>query len=117
VAAEGWDVETVPFRDHFDASTSEADRAVLLSEWPGVLAGWRLTETLDSRAESQSPRLPVILDLLRKLFDRLKAGGLGDGEALARVIHSPLVGLLVGLSPNKADDMILDILKGLVPAP
>jgi hypothetical protein len=90
-------METVPFRDHFDA-TSEADRAVLLSEWPGVLAGWNLTETLDSRAESLPPRLPVFTFTIA-LTDPASAErhevALGDGEILKKLFNSPLVQAII----------------------
>ena len=38
-------------------------------------------------------------------------------KALAKLVHSPLTAMLVQLSPNKVDDAVLEILKGLVPKP
>jgi hypothetical protein len=61
-----------------------------------------------------------MLDRLNEILDRLKAKGIGEGEAVKivqKLIHSPLVALLVKLSPNKADDTILELLKSFVPAP
>lgn len=62
----------------------------------------------------------MILERLQELLKRLQEGGIGQGEAgkiIQRLIHGPLVALLVKLSPNKVDDMILDTLKAIIPPP
>jgi hypothetical protein len=38
------------------------------------------------------------------------------GALLKKLIHSNAVALFVKLTPNKADDAVLDVLKGLFPA-
>lgn len=61
-----------------------------------------------------------MLSRLEELLKKLRSGGVADGEArtvIARLIHSPVTALLVQLTPNKADDAVLEILKSLVPAP
>lgn len=61
-----------------------------------------------------------MLKKLEELLAKLRAGQLGDGEIgkiLAQFVHSPAVALIVGLTPNKADDAVLEILKSIVPKP
>lgn len=60
----------------------------------------------------------MILDALNRLLERLRAGGGTSAEQLPiirKFVHSPIVALLVQLSPNKYDDMILQMLKDMLP--
>jgi hypothetical protein len=60
-----------------------------------------------------------ILERIDTLLAGLQGKGLTNGDvatALKKLIHSRAVGLLVTLSPNKADDAVLELLKGLFPA-
>lgn len=60
-----------------------------------------------------------ILDRLDSAAEHLRAKGTDGaqiGAALKRLIHSPAVALLVSLTPNKADDAALELLKSLFPA-
>lgn len=59
----------------------------------------------------------TILDRLENLLKGLNGTNEAEiGATLKRLIHSPVVALLVKLSPNKADDAALELLKGLFPA-
>ena len=62
-----------------------------------------------------SPLLSRVLDLVAKL----KAGGAEApkiAELVRTLVHGPLVALAVALTPNKADDAVLELLQGLFPA-
>ncbi len=65
---------------------------------------------------------PVTVDILDRLDDAVAkavTAGKASGDiaaALKRIIHSPAVALLVTLTPNKADDAALELLKALFPA-
>ncbi len=59
-----------------------------------------------------------VLQQIGEVIARLKSRGATDGEILAAIkafIHSPVVALLVGATPNKTDDAILEVLKTLFP--
>ena len=59
-----------------------------------------------------------MFDKILLLHEKLEALKFGDGklvEALTKLVHSPLVALAVRVSPNKADDAILEVLKTLFP--
>lgn|GEM_PF-4650191 len=60
-----------------------------------------------------------ILDRIEGLIGALGQRGVADGEiasTVKKLIHSPALALFVKLTPNKADDAVLDVLKGLFPA-
>lgn len=60
-----------------------------------------------------------IIDRIEQAVARLRERGVADGDiaaAVKRLVHSPAVTLLVALTPNKADDAALEILKALFPA-
>lgn len=61
----------------------------------------------------------MFLERLLAIVEKLRSGNLAGGELplIRRLIHSPLAELLVGISPNKADDMILELLRSLIPPP
>ncbi len=59
-----------------------------------------------------------VLNRLEEVFARAKARNVGEGEiivAVKKVIHSPLVALLVKATPNAVDDVVLETLKALFP--
>lgn len=65
------------------------------------------------------PAATGLLDRLDHVAVQLTAAGKAEGDvaaALKRLIHSPAVALLVALTPNKADDAALELLKALFPA-
>lgn len=61
------------------------------------------------------------MDLIEKLeaaVQKARASGVADSDLFGKVkklIHSPLLALLVKLSPTTADDAVLDILRSLFP--
>lgn len=60
----------------------------------------------------------VVLDRIEQAITNLKARGASELTivgAIRAVIHSPAVALLVTLTPNKADDATLELLKALFP--
>ena len=60
-----------------------------------------------------------MFDLNESTVSKLRAKGTNEldlAAAIRKVIHSPLTALLVALTPTKADDTALEILKGLFPA-
>lgn len=60
-----------------------------------------------------------MLDRIEDAIAKLRAKRVAEGDiasALGKIIHSPAVALLVSITPNKVDDAVLEILKGLVPA-
>ena len=59
-----------------------------------------------------------MLEKIEAAIERLKAKGATEAEigaVLRKLIHGPLVALLVSLTPNKADDAALELLKALFP--
>lgn len=61
----------------------------------------------------------TLLVKLETALASLKAKGVSEadvGVVLRRLINSPLVALLVGMTANKVDDAVLELLKTLFPA-
>lgn len=70
-------------------------------------------------AQGESARGPI-LKALEALFDRFLDGKLNAGNAnqmVRRLVHSQLAASVVALTPTPADDVILALLKEVIPQP
>jgi hypothetical protein len=67
-----------------------------------------------------APARGPILSALDKLFDRLLDGKLNASnasQAVRRLIHSELASRVVDMTPTPADDVILALLREVIPEP
>lgn len=61
----------------------------------------------------------ALLDLVEDVTAKVSAGKLSESEGFAlvrRLVHGPLVALVVRATPTPVDDVVLELLQGLFPA-
>lgn len=61
----------------------------------------------------------ALLKLLEDTAASVTAGKIAEGDALPllrRLVHGPIVGLVVKLTPNPVDDLIMAYLRAAIPA-
>ncbi len=61
----------------------------------------------------------ALLDLAEGIAKRVAEKKLAEGEGLAllkRLVHGPVVGLIVKATPTPVDDLVLEFFKAVVPA-
>jgi phage major head subunit gpT-like protein len=57
-----------------------------------------------------------MLELIRQLFGQRRSDLKDLLPVLRAIIHSPALEEIVKASPNKADDLVLRVLRALIPA-
>lgn len=68
----------------------------------------------------EAPARGPIVKALDTLLDRILTGKLNGptaGQAVRRLVHSDFVGGIVRATPTPADDVVLELLRELVPKP
>lgn len=78
-----------------------------------------MTIPLYDPPKKAAPVALPLLDRIQAALDAARAKGASEADiaaVLRRVIHGPLAAVLVKLTPNPIDDMVLEVLKALFPA-